>query len=1511
MRIYHNIPALNAWRNSTATSNAMAKSLERLSTGLRINRAADDAAGLAISEKMRAQVSGLEQASRNAQDGISLIQTAEGALSETHSILQRMRELSVQAANDTYTSTDRAEIQKEIDQLVEEVDRISATTEFNNKKLLDGTTSALVSTDKLTTKVYMRDGLRVLDEFGQKAAGGGNYKLSITAEAGVNEVQKSDIFKIKHAGSTVDVDEVQAGAYDAASQNAEWGIDLSAKAGVSGTFTISFSANGTVYSSGAIQFTGAYSANLLTRIASALGSANSAFSSSTFNVTGSSLATINVEFQSALASVDVSNLQLVSGTLDVGGTQGVAYLNASGGPGAVQSFSFTQAASIGTATITTLGGPGATSEFDFVQAATGGRATLAVAGQAGASATITVGTATFTVQSAGTAAATALTISLMSGSAGNTYMSTATDTLVVVVTSGTTIAVIQAAVDGALGAEWAVSAVVGTGSFTLAAEQSQTAGAWVSANTAAITITSSPGALSTGVTFSLVEGTGTGTYYDSASHTVYVALGTAGTTTSIGNIGSSIRTALSAYVTGVFTVTVSTAGGSMEAGASEQTATMTGAADAVTAGFSVRANAGVTSNLTISLQVGTAGTSYMAGPNSLVVVVASAMTTTALATTVRNALIAEFGTAAYTVATTGSVTAALAADVTKTVDPYGAAGNAIVINSVAGELNPPVNIVLHDGTGTTTYFESATASLYVTLGTAGTSSQISSVATIIQNALNAYSPGTFTVSAQISGVLIAGQDDQSVTFSGDADALTGTITIQATGTGASTALTVSLQTGTAESSYMAGPNTLVLVMASATTTSALATRINSAIATHIGTGIYTVNAGTSNVTFSLGADQSKAVAAYGQGGNAIQIQADATGVATAEVKVVLVDGTAGTSAYFSSGSYSLYVSLGTAGNSITASALATIIQNELDSVATAIGSHTVTVLSGAASFQAGVDAQSAAVTGGSAGGVVSEAQAGYLSTAVNEIQDVSVEGATGGSFTLNYVVSEVQNLNIAGATSGTFSLSVGTGTTSAIAWNANAAAIQAALEALDSVGSGNVTVEETDTDQFRIRFDSSVGASGMTVASTLGGATAALTLDTAYSSETTDAIDYDASAAEVQAALVGLNAIGSADVSISATATGWRVEFTGNQGGKEQNLLVIDGGELEKAPGAVGEIATGDTKLYDIDRFWDSSGNFILETPQTITLVQGDGQSTTFTLSEADTIDDVVSKLNTAIGEGLGQLNVNGLGTANATNFVSYVENGAEDASGLESVAGTFVIRSAIAGNEGKITFVGDDATINALSLTTIQNARNNYYEVDVVEAHTGTTVAEDVKLSENKLVGIVHENVDVEFASNEGVEVSWNATSNNFEFTGGTANTTATYVHLADRTMVFHIGANQKQDIGTGIGNMSADALGISGLQVTSNSLANKAIGLLDNAISTVSSERAKLGALQNRLDHTINNLGVSMENLTAAESRIRDADMASEIMEFTKQQILLQSANAMLAQANQLPQNVLSLLG
>jgi flagellin len=186
LRINQNISAFNAHRNLLITDTNLTKSLERLSTGLRINRAADDASGLAVSEKLRAQVTGLKRASANAQDGISMLQTAEGALNETHSILQRMRELAVQAANGTWTTNDRVEMQNEVDQLVSEINRVSSTTELNTKKLLDGTATALISTDSPGTFKGIVTG---------NVGVGGNFSIVKQAtSAGALQIQKSDVF---------------------------------------------------------------------------------------------------------------------------------------------------------------------------------------------------------------------------------------------------------------------------------------------------------------------------------------------------------------------------------------------------------------------------------------------------------------------------------------------------------------------------------------------------------------------------------------------------------------------------------------------------------------------------------------------------------------------------------------------------------------------------------------------------------------------------------------------------------------------------------------------------------------------------------------------------------------------------------------------------------------------------------------------------------------------------------------------------------------------------------------------------------------------------------------------------------------------------------------------------------------------------------------------------------------------------------------------------------------------
>ena len=229
MRINHNISALKACNILGKTNSALDKSLERLSSGYRINRAADDAAGLAISEKMKTQIAGLEQAARNAADGISVIQTAEGALDEVEAMLQRMRELSVQAANGVNTDEDRAAIQDEIDQLNEEINRVSTTTEFNTKKLLNGTVDRRSYSDNeniqlisLSDSVAITEYVLSVTEAPQPAqietqipgTTGKTGALGFDGKIAINEKEieieatdsLNDIYeKLREAGSTVDI----------------------------------------------------------------------------------------------------------------------------------------------------------------------------------------------------------------------------------------------------------------------------------------------------------------------------------------------------------------------------------------------------------------------------------------------------------------------------------------------------------------------------------------------------------------------------------------------------------------------------------------------------------------------------------------------------------------------------------------------------------------------------------------------------------------------------------------------------------------------------------------------------------------------------------------------------------------------------------------------------------------------------------------------------------------------------------------------------------------------------------------------------------------------------------------------------------------------------------------------------------------------------------------------------------------------------------------------------------
>ena len=333
-----------------------------------------------------------------------------------------------------------------------------------------------------------------------------------------------------------------------------------------------------------------------------------------------------------------------------------------------------------------------------------------------------------------------------------------------------------------------------------------------------------------------------------------------------------------------------------------------------------------------------------------------------------------------------------------------------------------------------------------------------------------------------------------------------------------------------------------------------------------------------------------------------------------------------------------------------------------------------------------------------------------------------------------------------------------------------------------------------------------------------------------------------------------------------------------------------------------GVAASGGTALYNVDRFYDANGRFLLDNPQTITLVDGTGKKATITVFGNDTLNSLAQKFNEAISgkDGLNMGSVNG---AAAGTFAQYVTTTVDNTA--LATSGTFVLSSAIAGNDGKITVVAGEQLLNAFGFTEYQAAVENTFTVSVSKG--GQTIASGVKVEGNNLIGIIHENVDIKFASDANIEVTY--ADGEFQIAEGDAYSTK--VHLADNTQVFQIGANELQNMGAAIGSMDSEALGVKGILVTDAFSAGQAITKIDEAISRVSAQRSSLGAVQNRLEHTINNLGVAAENITASESRIRDVDMAAEMMEFTKLNILTQASTAMLAQANTQPQSVLQLIG
>lgn len=338
-----------------------------------------------------------------------------------------------------------------------------------------------------------------------------------------------------------------------------------------------------------------------------------------------------------------------------------------------------------------------------------------------------------------------------------------------------------------------------------------------------------------------------------------------------------------------------------------------------------------------------------------------------------------------------------------------------------------------------------------------------------------------------------------------------------------------------------------------------------------------------------------------------------------------------------------------------------------------------------------------------------------------------------------------------------------------------------------------------------------------------------------------------------------------------------------------------------------GQIATGDVQLRDLDKFWDSQGNFLLEEPKTITFVQGDGKKANVTIFANDTLDEVADKFNNAIANGLGQAAY----VDDASHFVDFV--GAYATQNIanaspESVAGTFVFQSAVPGAAGKISISSaSEELLNAFSLNTIQDATETKYNVNIYDAHSDNLIAKDLKITGNRINGVIDDNVDVYFDSMSGISSTWDDKRKSYVYNNSAV--TETVLHLADNTTVLQVGADQGEDMAIHIGDMRSMALGLDSVNVMNRNTAATSISVIDRAIDQVSHQMAKLGSAQSRLEHHILNLTNEAESLTEANSRIRDTDMAKEIMEYTKMQILSQTNASMIAQANQVQQQILYL--
>ena len=341
--------------------------------------------------------------------------------------------------------------------------------------------------------------------------------------------------------------------------------------------------------------------------------------------------------------------------------------------------------------------------------------------------------------------------------------------------------------------------------------------------------------------------------------------------------------------------------------------------------------------------------------------------------------------------------------------------------------------------------------------------------------------------------------------------------------------------------------------------------------------------------------------------------------------------------------------------------------------------------------------------------------------------------------------------------------------------------------------------------------------------------------------------------------------------------------------------ITLEKGKVVSGTASIDILGTGDvaskyTKLSQLEQFTNNDGRMVLSNTQEITIYAGNGKTAKVTLEGSDTIADLEDKLSSAIIEqlGMGAANDNPNATNVNRNLVKYVET---PTGGDHAVQGTFVIQTAVLGEDSNLTFVGDEAVLTALGVTQIQEAADSALNVRVNDAHNGQFIGEDT-ITDGRLRNVI-QGVDVNIAPESAADV--NFVDGKMVFTDK-AGSQVNYLHIKDNATKAAVGANEGQIIDISIGRLDTVGMGIEGVNVATFDGAQKAL--------------SKAGAQMNRLEYTINNLNTTRENMVSAESRIRDLDIAQASSDLASQQVLLQSATAMLAQANQIPSYAAQLL-